>query len=78
MVVFSKQDRGPYLPDGALRFPLVAATRQGQSITQRTSNHNRVEDYPTNFAYNNIDSKLQEAVLPSNAQRELLSWLLIK
>jgi len=78
MVVFSKQDRGPYLPDEALRFPLVAATRQGQSITQRTPNHDRVEDYPTNDVDPIIYYKLQKTGLPFNAQRELVSWLLIK
>lgn len=56
----------------------MAAIRQGQSITQRTPNHDRVEDYPTNDADPIIYYKFQKTALPSNAQRELISWLLIK
>ena len=56
----------------------MTAPRQGQSLTQRTSDHDRVEDYPTNDADPIIYYKLQKTGLPSNAQRELLPWLLIK
>jgi len=78
MAVFAKLHKGPYLPDEALLISRVTAPRQGQSITQRTSDHDRVENYPTNDADPIIYYKLLKTGLPSNAQRELISWLLIK
>lgn len=78
MAVFAKLHKGPDLQDEALWISRVTAPRQGQSLTQRTSDHDRVEDYPTNDADPIIYYKLQKTGLPSNAQRELLPWLLIK